>query len=78
MGCKNKECQINLVFFLLRATSLVCNHGSVTYTAYLDFSKAFDRVSHGCLDDKMVSELGNTIAKRHPQLVEHFYPVSTH
>lgn len=42
---KNKSCQTNLIFFFDSVTSLV-HHKNVVDTAYFDFSKAFNKVSH--------------------------------
>ena len=41
---RNKSCQINLVSFFKRVTSLV-DAGNAVDIVYLDFSKAFDKAS---------------------------------
>uniref|UniRef100_A0A670IJS6 Reverse transcriptase domain-containing protein n=1 Tax=Podarcis muralis TaxID=64176 RepID=A0A670IJS6_PODMU len=50
---KNKSCQTNLISFFDRITSLV-DEGNAVDVAYLDFSKAFDKVLHDILVKKLV------------------------
>ena len=48
---KNKSCQTNLILFFDQVTSLI-DRGNAVDIVYLDFSKAFDKVSHDILISK--------------------------
>uniref|UniRef100_A0A803T1G7 Reverse transcriptase domain-containing protein n=1 Tax=Anolis carolinensis TaxID=28377 RepID=A0A803T1G7_ANOCA len=50
---KNKSCQTNLISFFDRVTSWV-DTGNAVDVAYLDFSKAFNKVPHDRLANKLV------------------------
>uniref|UniRef100_A0A803SSX5 Reverse transcriptase domain-containing protein n=1 Tax=Anolis carolinensis TaxID=28377 RepID=A0A803SSX5_ANOCA len=60
---KNKSYQSNLISFFNRVTSWV-DTGNTVDVAYLDFSKAFDKVPHGLLANKLVKyRLGKTTVR---------------
>lgn len=49
--CPHWSCQANLISFFDQVTNLL-DSGNVVYISYLDFRKAFDRVSHNALMHK--------------------------